>query len=135
MRNWIAAIVCCLAVSACGARGEVPSISGLSNDEVASMSKATQDKYCAVLTEVEAGEIKGQGGLVVDRVVQLASAVITDQRSISSASATGAKELNIPVRVARNWKLTAPCIVWRQAASGDSDAQTLMAVRAADAEA
>jgi hypothetical protein len=105
----------CVALGGCSSEVAHETVPGLTHDAVISMSRATQEKYCAVLTEVAPNGPEGYDRTVPDQLIAMDSEIITDRHSIATNVVAAERSPAPPSMAPRGWKLTAPCIVWRPA--------------------
>lgn len=116
MRTFLLIVATCGVTSACSVDAGEPTHPKLTVEEVASMSKATQERHCAVLTEVLPDGAEGYTGSVADQLVEIRSDVVTHLSSMPVDVVSVRREAQIPTSSApRGWKLSAPCVVWRPA--------------------
>ncbi len=117
MRHYVFAGSVLVVLSGCTAVSDTDgSPHQLTRGEVAAMSKATQDKYCAVLTEVQPDNINEHRRIVANQLLAVESVAITDENSslVNVKSVRRDPPLSESA-VPRGWTLSAPCVVWRYA--------------------
>lgn len=119
MRTVVVQVFVCLGLAACGENAGRRAAE-FSADEVAAMSRTTQDRFCAVFSQlaIENGSDLRHSN-TQDTLIALDSKAITGGSSLLLGSAAIPSDTQIPTQgdMRLGWVLSAPCVVIRPIAA------------------